>query len=207
MFRIFHIKAAESLIEVIIAVFVVALGSSVATSLVVTSIQSNSFSRDNLIALNLAVEGLEAMRNIRDNNWLRFSFDKEKCWKKSPKATSCDPTGTAGDITPGKYIVSLDKNYAWDLNSTDKILDLDKTDLGNGIFQLKLEQRAGQNVYVQTSSTGSTITPTSFYRMITVVNAPDKINITSTIQWLFQGKKHEIRLNETLTNYQKGKEI
>ncbi len=205
MFQKLYKKTAESLIEVIIAVFVVALGSSVATSLIVTSIQSNSFSRDNLIALNLAVEGLEAMRNIRDNNWLRFSFDKEKCWNISPApaATSCDTSKTIQD---GNYTVSLNKVYEWILAIQDgKVLNLDSS-TDNNVFQLKLEKRSGQNVYVQTSGTGVDITSTNFYRMITVTNGAAKMDITSTIQWLFQGKKHEINLHETLANYQKGKD-
>ena len=208
MFQIFPKKAAESLIEVIIAVFVVSLGSSVATSLVVTSIQSNSFSRDNLIALNLATEGLEAMRNIRDNNWLRFSFDKGKCWNISPETTDCS---TGKIISSGNYTVSLDEGYAWILKKIGdgKTLNLD-TMSGNDDFKLQLEERDKQNVYVQVSSSGLKVTPTNFYRMVTVsYSYPgiDKMDTTSTIQWLFQGKKHEIRLNETLTNYQKVKDI
>ena len=70
-------RKAETLLEVIIAIFVVALGTTTASTLIISAIQANTFSKDNLVALNLAVEGIEAVRNIRDTNWLKFGFDKE----------------------------------------------------------------------------------------------------------------------------------
>jgi len=102
-------RRAESLVEVIISIFIVAMGSGVATSLIISALQSNSFSRDNLIATNLAVEGIEAMRAIRDANWLKFSSDKEKCWDMRPEGTfdNCEALTPTHKIEDGNYIIDL----------------------------------------------------------------------------------------------------
>ena len=63
----------ETLLEVIVALLVLTIGSASATSLIVTSIRANQFNKDSLIALNLAQEGIEYMRNLRDTNWIKFS--------------------------------------------------------------------------------------------------------------------------------------
>jgi len=116
------LKKSESLVEVIMAIFIVAMGSAVATSLIIAALQSNAFSRDNLIALNLAVEGIEAMREIRDANWLRFSYDKTGCWNMRPEVTDCqsvsaEPIAEADGATSG-YTVDLDLTpnlYSWSI--------------------------------------------------------------------------------------------
>lgn len=49
-----------------------------------TLTQSMSFARDaeaRIKAINLAREGIEAMINIRNTNWLRYSSDRKFCWK------------------------------------------------------------------------------------------------------------------------------
>lgn len=208
--KLFKEPRGESLIEVITAIFVLVVGSSVATSIIVTSTQSNSFNRDNLIALNLAIEGVEAIRTIRDNNWLRFSFDKENCWNILPKVSSCDP-GDPKKIEAGNYTAGLDASYAWNLNNKkDSKLDLDPSRLESSKdFQLKLQARGTspdkQNIYNDVAGDKGYTKDSPFYRMITIGydgKANDKMNVASTVQWLFQGRKHEITINDKLLNYQ-----
>lgn len=53
------------------------------TTLFYTLTQTMSFSRDSearIKAISLAREGIEAMYNIRNTNWLRFSSDRKNCW-------------------------------------------------------------------------------------------------------------------------------
>jgi len=111
-------------VEVIIAIFVVALGSGVATSLILSALQSNEFSRDNLTALNLAVEGIEAMREVRDANWLKFSSNKEDCWNMRPEAAVGTACVAAGKIAGGFFTpdLNLDPNhYTWSLSGNSTI--------------------------------------------------------------------------------------
>ena len=57
-----------SLIETLVATFVLATGLLAAASLIFYSIESSMDSRNQVIAANLAQEGAELVRNIRDNN-------------------------------------------------------------------------------------------------------------------------------------------
>lgn len=59
-----------SLIEVLVAVFVITIGFTATTTLISKSIAESIGSRDTIVASQLAQEGIEVVRNIRDQNWL-----------------------------------------------------------------------------------------------------------------------------------------
>jgi type II secretory pathway pseudopilin PulG len=63
-------SAGFSLIEVVISVFLVAVGLVSSVQLISSGIYTSLDSRDQMIAAELAQEGVELVRNIRDNNWL-----------------------------------------------------------------------------------------------------------------------------------------
>jgi type II secretory pathway pseudopilin PulG len=58
-----------SLVEVIISVFLVAVGLIAVISLLSGTLSNSIDSRNQVIAVLLAQEGTELVRNIRDNNW------------------------------------------------------------------------------------------------------------------------------------------
>ncbi|MGL5830761.1 MAG: type IV pilus modification PilV family protein [Candidatus Altimarinota bacterium] len=118
---------AETLLEVMIAVFVVALGSATASSLIVQSLLSNQYNKDSLQALNLAQEGLEMMRVVRNTNWMKFSADTDNCWNVRPNEATCDaPTNL---IDEGFYALgyTLSTVNPVDLNVYDGISANDET--------------------------------------------------------------------------------
>jgi prepilin-type N-terminal cleavage/methylation domain-containing protein len=67
-------KKAFTLIEVITVLLVVSLGMVGVLSLIVQNIQSQILNKDTLIAYQLAQEGMELVRQVRDTNW-RNSLD------------------------------------------------------------------------------------------------------------------------------------
>ncbi len=71
------------MLEVIGAIFILAIGVTAAFALISRSVSSISSARERLIASYLAQEGIELVRNIRDTNWI--SGDK---WDKG--LTGCD---------------------------------------------------------------------------------------------------------------------
>lgn len=223
-------KPAETLIEVIIAIFVVAIGASVATSLITSALQSNSFSRNNLIAINLAVEGLEAVRNIRDTNWLKFSYDKDHCWNMLSQYEQCDQGKL---IQPGYYTIDLDVNLMkWSLNDNLTPLDLKKgINIDNNKYLLyfidfdnsnnadnKGNSSDDHDMYASASAqlplNGTQGLSSRFYRMIEIFY-PDKsspelaeeMNIISTVQWQERNQIHRVSLTTKLTNYQKSQSL
>jgi len=65
-------KTGFSLLEVIIAIFVLTTGILAVMSLIYKTVASSSFSSNRLIAAYLAQEGIEIVRNIRDTNWIQI---------------------------------------------------------------------------------------------------------------------------------------
>lgn len=62
-------KRGFSLVEVITVLFVISLGLVGILSLIIQNIQSQSYNKNNLIAYQLAQEGIELVRKVRDSNW------------------------------------------------------------------------------------------------------------------------------------------
>jgi type II secretory pathway pseudopilin PulG len=59
-----------TLLEIIIAIFFVTMGMGGAFTVIQKSFSILSLSGSRLVAANLAQEGIEVVRNIRDTNWL-----------------------------------------------------------------------------------------------------------------------------------------
>lgn len=62
-------KKAFSLVEIITILFIVSVGLLGVLSLIIQNIQSQSYNKNNLIAYQLAQEGVELIRFVRDTNW------------------------------------------------------------------------------------------------------------------------------------------
>lgn len=63
-------QTGQTLIEMLIAIFILIVALTATIVLVTTSIRAGRDSINRLIATNLAREGLEIVRNIRDSNWV-----------------------------------------------------------------------------------------------------------------------------------------
>lgn len=59
-----------SLLEVIIAIFVITIGITGAVNLINFGISSATVSKSQIIATNIAQEGMEIVRGVRDSNWI-----------------------------------------------------------------------------------------------------------------------------------------
>jgi len=60
---------AFSLVEIVVVLFVISLGLVGILSLIIQNIQSQSYNKNNLTAYQLAQEGVEMIRQVRDSNW------------------------------------------------------------------------------------------------------------------------------------------
>jgi len=74
-------KKAFSILELVIAIFVLTIGIIGALQLISSTIRNSINTRNSVIASGLAQEGVELVRNIRDNNMLlalsNLSLDRE----------------------------------------------------------------------------------------------------------------------------------
>lgn len=73
-------KRAFSIIEILIAVFIMTTGIIGAMNLINRSISSVVVSKSELIATNLVQEGMEIVRGIRDTNWLKQREEPSRLW-------------------------------------------------------------------------------------------------------------------------------
>lgn len=63
----------QSLIELLVAMVVIIIGLSAASGVVFSNIRTQEISDDRLVASNLAREGIEFVKELRDSNWLAGS--------------------------------------------------------------------------------------------------------------------------------------
>lgn len=97
-----------TLIELIIAIFILSvavIGVYNAFSLMVVL---TSDIADRLVASYLVQEGMEIVRNIRDNNWMSASENPEYSWLNNLTfcENGCQADYTTGTISPNATIIS-----------------------------------------------------------------------------------------------------
>jgi prepilin-type N-terminal cleavage/methylation domain-containing protein len=75
-FKCLQAKAGFSLMEILVVLFIVSTALLGIVSLIIQNIQVQNINRNSLIASELAQEGIELIRNVRDINWRNSqSFD------------------------------------------------------------------------------------------------------------------------------------
>lgn len=120
-------NTGETLIEVMVSIVILSIiiVSTIATLSQAFSKNTNIKNRNE--AIYLSQEGIEAVRNIRDTNWLKYSGDKRNSWRcKDSDDPLCDGNnnGTpneAGGLT-GDFIE--DGWYTIEFNTGTKRFDL-----------------------------------------------------------------------------------
>ena len=222
-------RRGDSLLEILISLFIVALGTAAATELVVNATRSNSYSKSTLVALNLAVEGVEAVRNIRDSNWLKYSYDKDHCWNMKPEMNSTDPCTLDSLVAAGNYTVDLDiAKMKWYLKDYGSVLDMVNNPTGDfSDYNLKKAKITfnGSDKTMYLSANGMTsstcavpdcfIDPASpssqFYRMVSINYSPstpdaaEQMRVSSLVQWMESGRPQQVKIETLLTNYNRVK--
>lgn len=76
----------ETIIEILVAILILSTILISAFTMLNRSIDANVNIKNRIIALNIAREGIESVRNLRDTNWLKYSGDRRGkwlCWDKN----------------------------------------------------------------------------------------------------------------------------
>ena len=118
----------ETVTETIVALTIMAFGIALASALLANSLRNIGASKNRVVAINIAREGIEAVRALRDTNWLKFSSNRRQCWNHMPQTLpdTCDASNyTTTEILPdanngavgqtANYIVYRDKDSRWRL--------------------------------------------------------------------------------------------
>lgn len=212
MFSKIKSRRGETLIEVFVATMVLVVGALAATRLFAVATINNQLTKERVIATSLAREGIEAVRNIRDTNWLRFAGDRRTCWNNL-NSSSCDEEGTTGApvvaIEHGQnYIVKM-TNYRWELDDLGGVARLDLTD-GIDPDDEDYRLQITDGLY---NHSGVVADNTVFFREIYTEYLNDDqdlaitgkvaniLRVTSKIEWYDRGKISEVVLTTILTDY------
>ncbi len=142
-----------TLIEIMAAISVMAIGVLGVFSLVPMIVSTGAENTDRFTASQLALEGLEIVRNIRDSNWLEQSTNPANLWNEG--LTSC-ASGCEADYTA--------------LQSIDPTL----TAYGAGRY-LKMDSQGFFNY-----ASGA---DTKFKRKVTITSGTDVLSISVAVEW------------------------
>lgn len=113
-------KQGFTLIEVIIAVAVIITALVASISLISFTVSGTMSSKSKLIAANLAQEGLEITRNIRDNNWFAGKTgpdDGQPDWREGlGEGEHRVQYNTLDFLSPGSQVLKINSNgfYQYD---------------------------------------------------------------------------------------------
>lgn len=205
-----HANPAESLIETMIAITVIVLATTAAMSVLRTATNGNDIIGKKIVAMNLAEEGFEALRNLRDTNYLLFSSDPDECWNKLnvTDVEECDDTSTA-EITDS-YTYYLTRSFTTDPFFKWTLARQTTTSQGYlTLFDLNLDGGSDweSQIYAQsTLTTGTTIASDTdnrrlFRRLITIdYPSSDYYNATITVTWTDHGETKTLSLTRSIAN-------
>ena len=97
-------KSGESILEVMITMFIIFLAVSTAFRMLNLAFLQKNLTEDRVIAINLAREGMEAVRYIRDYNWLYYGSKRRVCWNH------LQDNNDSGDTGHGDGLLNNDDN-------------------------------------------------------------------------------------------------
>lgn len=199
-------RPAESMIESLIAITVIILASAASMSMLRSSVQGNNVIGEKLIAIELAVEGLDAIENIRDTNYLMFSSEADACWNKLGAEVPDDClSGAADTIMDGEnYYLYQDFSSSpfnrWTLipidNPNDGKMDLFQFDLGDG-ESVELYSDSGQR-----DTDGFTPLESSVFtrRVHIEVIDPNSFQAFVTVSWRLGSLTQEVTLSRIISH-------
>lgn len=174
-----QLKKGFSLIEVMVVIVIISLGMMSVASLIQQSLRVKNISKSHLAAQELAQEGLELIRRVRDNNFIEAGFQGDT------------PNWVVG-IEPGKYKV------AFNLTTPIRINNLDEGRLYN------IESGDYLGFYTHPAIETPDVKESDFYRMIETeyLDAdPNKLKVTSTVRWVGAGDDFIYKLETVLYDW------
>lgn len=114
-----HKQQGQTLVETMVASLVLVIGIGAAVSLAIYGLQATTSVSKQLIGVGLAREGIEAVKNMRDTNWLRDPIESN-CYNfyTGSSDASCYAQWLTGtyNIDPGS---NLPTTYALGFDASD----------------------------------------------------------------------------------------
>jgi Tfp pilus assembly protein PilV len=166
--------------EVVIAIVILILGIAGSIELVAHAMRANVESADRLLAANLAEEGLEALRNVRDSNYLQnypwngggsADFGSAGGWG-ADFSKSTDTTATALCLTVEPKIGAV---VPWTLAKIDCKSDTDM------FKNARLKFNSTSGLYTNSDNSNGTDSKFARYLKVTYLEVNDNSNVDTEV--------------------------
>lgn len=174
-----------TLLETTISLGILMMGILASLTLMLSSFNYIQATEDQIVVVNLAREGLEIVRSLRNDN-------------SNPPPSATTINIFSGDYDNQSYLVDGDANDT--LSSANRVSGVSASNLNDCAACRLYLNAAGRYTY---NATGAT--PTVYKRLVTITPSPDhsyqKI-ITSTVSYQQKNKISTYSLETRLTDWQ-----
>jgi len=187
-------NAGETIIEVLIATVILVTVLTASFSLLNRGVKTNINFERRSIALNIAGEGIEAVRNIRDTNWLKYSGDMRNKWLCLDSEDTPDACmENLVSITDGFYQIEFSENLG--RYFLTKIEDAEALNIENNSAEAESFALFSDNTNHRFTHTALDNVATPFYRQIQLTPVENntcplpancteqKLEVISRVQW------------------------
>jgi len=178
----------DTLLEVMVSMVLLSSILISTFSILNRAADTNINVKNRIIALNIGREGMEAVRNLRDTNWLKYSGDRRAKWlcrdsSGSPNACNGSTSILIDNDGTGKYYtIDYDTTASrYYLAQTSLNEDLDLTSASQSAvdqndYQLHLDNTNSRYTHTTTGSSN----PSQFYRQVFLqaINPYHEISVT-----------------------------
>lgn len=196
--------SGETLIEAVISLAILGMVGAAASALIIASVQNTITSSKYLVAQSLAVEGVEAVKNIVYTNMMLHP-ENSLCWFDVVPVQAETPTGCGIPMSEGFYIpqqTTGSNAIAWNLVSVtpDPAPPLDPNLFQNPSFALCPD--TGTGGYISCPPILPTPLPVNtFYRGIYINSvlpaiSPTELDLSVRIQWHEGGKTNVFNMKD-----------
>ncbi len=211
-------NSGENLLEVLVSLAILAVVLTSTFALLARTTSTNTNVKNRIIALNIAREGVEAVRSIRDTNWLKYSGDRRNKWLCLDSETYPDCTSHGNKITSGLYIIDFSDTAGryFLAQVTPNITEANTISAESvaadpaNFMDYRLYQDATTNKLTHTD-TGNQATP--FYRQIELVptattncglapcDGETEMSVVVRVFWLEEETGRTMKLQTTLYDF------
>lgn len=204
-------KAGLVLAEALLAIAMLTVGAIVTGTLINIAISTTILSKNYLLAQNMATEGIEAVKSIRNANWLNKPNSPD-CWLTIDASISEDVcTQAANKVAASeKYRIVPKADGTWEMQSASANIDLDLKAYDPVMAQYRLYWDTDPNKdyerYVALEDYNSIPTldqaETTFYRNVKFVAATaETATFEVNVQWKEGQKVRSIQRTIIIYNY------
>lgn len=189
---------ATSIIEAMIVMLIVVSWVIWMYNIYNQSTKLSNTTKNRIEAIEIAREWIEAMKNIRDTNWLLFWADNTNCWNVLNYNSSCVwDAWITSDISSWSYIIYQGSDNRWKLDS--------RTTWAFWTWYINRFEVQKDLNWLYTQTWWTAFNPI-FTREIKIFYPNNhKMSVTSLVQWVDNSSlnPHKVELNLELNNWAK----